>query len=148
MNSNPYETPKSDVKIEEKEVRSLWWKIYFVFITLTSIIGMIEIVSEPGAGFVDYIEFLLFICATVGFFGYVFMKQILFPKFWLIYLFVYLFSGIIYESVTKVDMRGGMTDEMYYISMAIGYLITLPVYYALFMYGRKTNAIWKTRTNA
>ena len=36
----------------------------------------------------------------------------------------------------------GMTDGMYYNSLAFGIIISLPSYYALYAYGKRNNPIW------
>lgn len=143
MTSNPYETPKSDIRVAEKYKRSIWWKIYFFVFTILSFTGTISILAADGAGIVDYVALLLEVVATVGLFGFVFLKRILWPKFWLVYLILYFVSGFFYEFLSGVDMRDGMSDNEYYISMAIGYLIAAPAYFALFLYSRENNPIWK-----
>jgi len=142
MNNNPYETPKSEVQSKNFQKRSIWWKIFFFIITLLSFTGMATFLVAEGVGIVDYVEFLLLIIATTGFFGFVFNKKILFPKFWFGFLIFYLISGFFYDSLSGVDMRDGMSDNMYYISLAVGYIISIPGYCALFLYSRESHQIW------
>ncbi len=139
---NPYESPKSDIDIGEKVNRSIWWKIYFFTITILSFAGMSSLLISDNAGIVDFAEFVLLLIATAGLFGYVFLKRILTARFWIPFLIFYIIAGLAYEPLSSVDMRAGMSDVAYYISMAIGYLLSLPGYYALYMYGKKNEPPW------
>ncbi len=140
---NPYVAPKSDLDIGESFKRSIGWKIYFFIITILSFLGMISFLVADDAGIIDYIEFLLLIIATAGFYGFVFLKRILFPKFWIPFLIFYVIASVAYEPLSSVDMRQGMSDAMYSISTAIAYLFSLPAYYALYKYGKETEHPWK-----
>jgi hypothetical protein len=144
MNSNPYAPPQSKIEIDRKFKRSIWWKIYFYPITVLGFVGGISLLKEETAGFVEYLLFFSNLVATVGFFGFVYLKQFLFPKFWIVFLFFFILFGVTYEFFTSIDLREGMSAKQYYISMIIGYIISLPSYYALFSYGRKNNSIWNT----
>lgn len=142
MKNNPYETPESDLQAEVKFKRSIWWKIYFVIITILSFVGMFSYLSSENSGIAEYLQLVLLIVATVGMFGFVFMKKILFPKFWMNFFFVHILFGILYLFVTNVDLKQGLSNNEYYISMAIGFIFSIPAYYALFSYGRPQNRIW------
>ena len=140
---NPYEAPKSNVDISSKIKRSIWWKIYFFIITLLSFVGMTSFLLSESVGIVDYIEALLLLIATVGLFGYAFSKKVLFPKFWVPFLVFYLVAGLIYEPLSSVDMRQGVSDSEYYIGLLIGYIISLPAYYGLYKYGNENELAWQ-----
>jgi len=143
MENNPYQAPESDLRIEEKFKRSLWWKIYFFFITLFSGLGFVPILASPEAGISEYLLLLLWVIATVGLFGFVFLKPVYKPAFWLQILEVYILFTVTYYFTTQVDMRMGMSESAYYISNAIGWLISVPGYYALYSYSKPTNPAWK-----
>lgn len=141
---NMYVTPKSDVSNpNERFKRSIWWKIYFFFISVFAFGGMISFLMSEGAGLVDVIEMILLCMATAGFFGFVFNKKVLFPRFWLPFLIIYFVSGFAYEPLSNVDMRQGLSDMEYYISAGFGLLISLPAYWALYSYSRPENEPWK-----
>lgn len=139
---NPYETPKSDIDTGEIGNRSIWWKIYFFAITILSFTGMYSLLNSAGAGIVDYAELLLLVIATAGLFGFVFSKRILTASFWIPFLVFYIITGLVYEPLSSVDMRAGMSDIAFHISTAIGYLLSLPGYYALYKYGKKNEPPW------
>jgi hypothetical protein len=139
---NPYQAPKSDIDKGEINNRSVFWKIYFFIITILSFSGMTTFLLSSGAGIVDYAQLVLLIIATAGLYGFVFCKQVLRPGFWVPFLIFYLIAGIIYEPLSSVNMRQGMTDSMYYISVGIGFIISLPGYYALYRYGKKNEQPW------
>lgn len=142
---NPYSSPESDLGSGSPTTtkRSIWWKIYFFVISILSFLGMTTFLLSDGAGIIDYLELLLLIVATAGLFGFVFSKKVLFAKFWLPFLIIYFVTGLFYESLSGVDMRQGMSGSAYYISMAIGYLVSIPGYYGLFMYSKAETHPWQ-----
>lgn len=139
---NPYQIPKSDIDNGEIQSRSVFWKIYFFIITILSFIGMASYLLSSGAGIVDYAELVLLIIASTGLYGFAFSKKILTPGFWIPFLIFYLITGIFYETLSSVNMRQGMSDSTYYLSVAIGYVLSLPGYYALYKYGQKSEQPW------
>ena len=139
---NPYQAPRSDIDNGEIKQRSVLWKIYFFLITILSFVGMGSFILSSGAGIVDYAELILLIIATAGLYGFAFRKKVLAPGFWIPFLILYFVAGVIYEPLSSVNMREGMTDSVYYISVAIGYIFSLPGYYALYRYGKKSEQPW------
>jgi hypothetical protein len=142
MENNPYAPPKSHIEIDNEFKRSIWWKLYFYPITILMIIGSISVLKEKSAGFVDYLMLASDLVAIVGFYGFVHLKRFLSPKYWMVFFVIYLLFNISYEFLTNVDLQQGMSDKQYYISMLGGYIISLPLYYALYSYGKKSNPIW------
>lgn len=142
-NNNPYAPPEANIVSEMTFKRSIWWKVYFYPITLLFFIGMISILKEESAGFVDYLYMATTIVATIGFWGFIYQKKILFPRFWIVFLVLYIVFGVAYEFITEVDFRDGMSDKHYYISILIGYVLSFPSYVAIFSYGKNNNPVWK-----
>lgn len=142
---NPYKPPTTELKeTEEPRTKKGWgWQIYFYSITILSLFGMFEFLNSEGAGIVEYVQLIMLLVATAGFFGFIYYKQILNQRFWHPFLIVYFLMGLFYEAMTNIDMRAGMTDTEYYISTAIGYLLVMPAYYALFAYGKSSNKLWR-----
>jgi len=140
---NPYEAPQSRVDTGGATKRSTWWKVYFFIISVLSFMGMGTFLLSEGAGIIDYIELLLLITATAGLYGFAFSKKVLFPKFWIPFLIFYLIAGVVYEPLSKVDMRGGMPDSEFYIGLIIGYIMSIPAYYGLYQYGNKNGLPWR-----
>ena len=144
MSENPYSPPKSEPKENIKLRRSIWWKIYFFLITILSFLGLSSYITADNSGFPEYLSLFSLVVGTAGLFGYCFLKKILFPKFWMVFLVLYFLYGILYMFISKVDLRMGMSDTEFYISIVIGYVISIPGYFALFSYGRVKNPIWAT----
>ena len=142
MESNPYQTPESDLAQESYFRRSIWWKIYFFLITIVSVFGFLSIFAEPGAGVAEFILMPFWLIATTGLFGFVFLKAIYKPKFWFIFLVVDVAVTIIYYFITKMDLRMEMSEMEFYISTAISWLMSLPGFYALYSYGSPKNPAW------
>ncbi|WP_323816612.1 hypothetical protein [Cellvibrio sp. NN19] len=143
MESNPYKTPNSDVAVGEIFKRSIWWKIYFFFITIISTIGIISILFQPNAGISEYINLVLWLMVTVGLFGFTFLKPIYKPNFWLHVLMAYLIYSFAYYFITDIDLRMGMSNIEFYTSTAVGLLLSIPTYYGLFAFSRPTDPAWK-----
>ncbi len=141
---SPYNPPESNIGIDTSIItkRSVWWKIYFVFITVLSFLGMTSYLTAENSGLVDYLMLVLSVISTAGFFGFVFSKKVLFPKFWIPLLLTSFIFGLFYEALSGVDMRQGMTDDMFYISMIIGYILSLPAYYGVYQYGNANKHPW------
>jgi hypothetical protein len=145
MENSPYQTPESDLQIESEFKRSIWWKIYFFIITILSAFGMISFFADPGAGISEYISLVIWLVATTGLFGFVFLKPIYKPKFWLQVLIAYVAFSTVYYFITGVDLRVGMSDTEFYVSNAIGWVLSLPAYYGLYAFSKPSNQAW---TNA
>lgn len=143
MENNPYKTPSSDVTVDETFKRSIWWKIYFFFITIISAFGMISFFMNPEAGVSEYISLILWLIATVGLFGFTFLRPIYKPIFWLQVLIAYLIFSIAYYFITDIDLRMGMSNTEFYISVAVGWLLSIPAYYGLFAFSKPTDPAWK-----
>lgn len=142
MSGNPYGPPTAELTEDIVLKRSVWWKIYFFILTVLSAIGMVSYIGAEGSGLAEYVSLLSLIVATIGLFGFCFLKKILFPKFWMIFFPAYFLYGIAYLFISDIDVKMGMSDNEFYISLVVGYLISLPGYYALFSYGQDKNPIW------
>lgn len=143
MENNPYQAPESDLGNKGEFKRSIWWKIYFFFITILSALGMVSLFAVPGAGITEYINLAIWLIATAGLFGFVFVKPIHKPEFWLQILIVSLVFSVAYYFITDINLRAGMSETEFYISSAIGWLFSLPSYYALYAYSKSSNPAWK-----
>lgn len=143
MENSPYQPPESNLETDSEFKRSVWWKVYFFFITILTAVGMAMFLAEPAAGLAEYASLLFWLVATVGLFGFVFLKPIFKPQFWLITLIVYLIFTVSYFFITNIDLRMGMSDTEYYINNAIGVLFSLPGYYGLYAFSKPGDPAWK-----
>ncbi|MCZ6640767.1 MAG: hypothetical protein O7F71_04280 [Gammaproteobacteria bacterium] len=126
--------------------RSVMWKIYFVIIILITLVGFATQYSMLNAGIAEIVSALLVVPAMVGLFGYAFSKKILNGKIWLVVLVVYLVWSGLYPFVTNLDLTAGgmLTDTMFWISQAVGWVIAFPSFLALYLYGRSSYPLWET----
>lgn len=145
MEVNPYKSPAADVSTEETFKRSVWWKIYFFLITILSAFGMLTFFLDPNAGVSEYISLALWLIATVGLFSFTFLKPIFKPNIWLNVLIAYLGYNIAYYFITDIDLRYGMSNTEYYITIAVGWLMAAPAYYALFALSKSSNPVWQRK---
>ena len=141
MKNDPYLSPELNSSSINK--RSIWWKIYFFLINLLAGIGMLSLMSHPNVGIAEYIFLPLWVVATAGLFGFVFIKPIYKPTFWLKLLITYIGFSLIYYFITKIDQSMSMGDIGFYISTAVSWIISLPAYYALYAYSRPNNPAWE-----
>lgn len=148
MNNDPYKTPRSDVEIDEMPVRALWWKIYFAVYVLLIIASVPDLLFVEGAGFIDWVYLLFLLASVTGLFGYVFMKRIVTPQVWLPVLIAVFLADIAYPFVTGIDLSAGMSGEVYLAASAIGWLLSLPNYVALYLYSKPGNPIWSRSDGA
>ena len=118
MENSQNQTPELNLKNSSEFKRSVWWKIYFFFITILSGIGMLSFFSDPKVGIAEFLFLPIWLVATVGFFGFVFIKPVYKPKFWLQLLIVYIAYTIIYYFITEIDQRMGMDEMEFYIDGA------------------------------
>lgn len=79
---------------------------------------------------------------VIGLFGFVFLKPILKPKLWLFVMIISIVFSLIYEFITELDLREGMTDFDYYLYYVIGLVLYLPAYYGLYKYSQPTDPAW------
>lgn len=143
MDNNPYKTPRSDVEIAEKPVRSVWWKIYFAVFALLLIASVPDLLLAAGAGFVDWVYLLFLLASVTGLFGYVFMKRIFTARVWLPVLVAVFLADVVYPFATAIDLSAGVSREVYLAASAFGWLLSLPNYAALYLYSKPGNPIWR-----
>jgi hypothetical protein len=142
MENNPYETPKSEVDTPVFGKRSIFWKIYFVIITLLTVAGYSMMFALPGFGWAEIFSMVVSVIFTVGFFGYVFNKKIISNNFWLITLIISIIWSVLYYFVSGVDLSMGLDQQSLIIEQLIGWIISLPAYIGLFLYSRPKHPVW------
>jgi hypothetical protein len=122
--------------------RSILWKIYFFSLVGLSALGSIDILSNEAVGIAEAIYFPMLIIGTVGLYGYVFSKKILHRTFWLYFIAIYLVATIAYYFITDIDLSSGMTPEMYFYTNIVSWIIALPGYIGVLLYGLPSNKLW------
>ncbi len=148
MENNPYQTPESDIVQPQGEFkRSIWWKIYFYFIVIISVLGQLLATLEGGDGLAEYLSLTSFVFTTIGLFAFVYNKPIASAKFWFYTLVVTFAYGFIYYGITKVDLQEGLSDLEFYITTIIGFVLMLPNYYALYAISKSDHRVWQTQPN-
>lgn len=145
MDENPYQPPRSAVASSTEIKRSIGWKIYFFCITGLLALSMLAMFFMPGAGLAEVASLLFWLVASTGLFGFAFDLRIATPRFWLYTLIIYSLFSVAYYFITDIDLHAGMSQTQFYISSAIGWLLALPGYYALYAYSRPSDPAWKDR---
>lgn len=148
MTENPYAAPNTEIDEVNSNTdlkRSVWWKVYFFTITALTFIGSADIFARIGFTIIDYISTALLILATIGLYGFTFLKQIFQPKFWSIFFFINLTFGYISPLLFDSNFFIGLNKAQIVITLLLGTFISLPGYYGLFKYGRNENPIWSKK---
>ncbi len=122
--------------------RSKWWKYYFYILVALTAIGPIEYLINEGTGITEVIYVPLSIIALIGLYGYVFSKKMFHRSFWLYFLAIYLAATIAYYFVTDIDLSAGMTPAEYIFVNIFSWLISLPAYIGILLYGLPSNKLW------
>jgi len=122
--------------------RSKWWRYYFYFLVALTALGFTEIFFNEAAGITEAIYYPLSVVGLIGLYGYVFSKKILHRTFWLYFIAIYLAATIAYYFVTDIDMSAGMTPEEYIYVNIFSWLISLPGYIGILLYGLPSNKLW------
>jgi hypothetical protein len=147
MPTNPYKTPASNIETDQTNKRSIWWKIYFFFITLLSLLSFAGIFFMEGVGITEYVSVVIWLVATIGLFGFVFLKKIITPGFWLIFFIGYLTFSIAYYFITNIDLSAGISQTEFIISNLISWLLSLPAIVALYTYSKPSCRPWSGTNN-
>ena len=142
MDDNPYRTPQADVEVAERPARSVWWKIYFVVYMLLLVMSLPDLLLDAGTGVWDFVYLPFLFAASLGLFGFVFMKRIFTAPVWLPVLVAVVGADILYPYLTDVDLSAGMSETAYLVSAVIGWSLSIPNYVALYLYSKPGNPIW------
>ena len=100
------------------------------------------LLTVEGAGAAEFISLILAIPSLTGFFGYVFSKKILTRKLWVINFYVQIAWLALYYFVTTADLSAGMEQQLYLVSTAVMWVLSIPYYIALFLYANKKYPLW------
>ena len=125
--------------------RSVWWKIYF-FLTALAHLAYLDLLADPAAGLTDYIDAALSLIALVGLFGFVVVRPIYEPRFWLSVLVVWVvWTLFLYPALSdyKTDLLSNYSGIESIFFSATVWLIMLPWLYALYLYGKPCNPAWQ-----
>ena len=141
---------RSGVAAENKDgdrefKRSVWWKIYF-FPSALAHLPYLYLLADPAAGLTDYIDAALSLIALVGLFGFVFVRPIYKPRFWLSVLVVLVvWELFLYPALSdyNTDLMKDFSGIESIFLKTFEWLIMLPWLYALYLYGKPCNPAWQ-----
>ncbi len=142
MSDSPYSVPKSNLVNKNIISRSILWKIYFIIMALFTLLGVIGFFSVEGMGVAELISTFLVIPGLVGFFGYIYSKKILVRKIWILNFYVQIIWGVSYYFVTTADLSADMNQQTYLLMNGIMWMISIPYYFALYLYSSKNYHLW------
>lgn len=142
MSENPYSAPNANLETSTPAKRGWGWKLYFGFMILLTLLGFLGFASMENAGFPEIISIALTIPAFLAFYGYVYSKKIFTREVWPVNFAIQLAWGIAYYFVTDADLSAGMDSTTFLVSQGIVWIISIPYYLALLLYGFKSNPLW------
>lgn len=127
------------------------WKIYFCSLTL--LLAALYVLSftyflpnaSPSMKIAHYLDLPISVIALVGLYGYAFRKRIVHPNFWKVWLVVIVLWDMFYNLVLSGWTHLELPDMAVFF---LAYGILLPEYFALYMYGFRSEELWqKTAVN-
>lgn len=125
----------------------IFWRIYFVLITLISVLGMVLILFEPSRGVAEFILLGVVCVSTIGLCGFTFGKAFFTSQFWKVALIVEIAFSLLYYFITNIDLKMDQTDAEFLMTTAVSWAISLPSYYALYLYSKQSNVVWHKSNN-
>ena len=105
-----------------------------------------DLLADPAAGLTDYIDAALSLIALVGLFGFVFVRPIYEPRFWLSVLVVWVvWTLFLYPALSDyhTDIMKDYSGVASIFLKTFEWLIKLPLLYALYLYGKPCNPAWQ-----
>jgi len=119
------------------------WKIYAWFLAIVLAAAYGAIIWE-GLEVRDAIDIPISLIAVIGVFGYAYKRRIVSEDLWRVWFFVIIgwdiFNSLVLEDFTEFD-------EFTAIEISIGIIFVLiliiPEYIALFLYGFKSETLWR-----
>ena len=119
------------------------WKIYFlVFIILLIPSYFIIFTGQPTP--FDLLDLILSSISVIGLFGFAFHKKLFTQKFWQFWVIVFLVWDISYNLIfSKLLGLAQKIEGVGMLELIIGFIFVIPIYFALFRYGYKSNSLWK-----
>ena len=142
--------PLPDIKIQ----RSIFWKIYFFILVALTLFGFMGMISYEGFGIAEIISILTGCIGTIGLYGYVFSKRIFKRSFWLYFLAVFIIFNIAYFFITDAmifpeieELSPAENKFVILITIIFTFVISLPAYVGLLLYGIPSNKLWKSNNN-
>jgi len=118
------------------------WKIYFILIFMLSFLSILDQnISEIKI--YEFIDILISLVGIIGLFGFVFSHPILFQTFWKLVFIIFLFWDIIISMLyfDEIFNESGFLLKIFF------FILIVPEYVALYLYGYKSKEIWDMYKN-
>ena len=119
------------------------WKIYAWFLAFLLAVGYGVLIWE-GIEVRDIVDMLISLVALIGVFGYAYKRKIISEDLWRVWFFVIIGWDIFYNLVLEdfTEFSEFTTIEIS-IVIIIMLILIIPEYIALFLYGFRSEALWK-----
>ncbi len=125
------------------------WKIYFWFIVILISMSFFD-TFMLGMSYVDFFDLAFTIISCIGFFGFIYKKTFFSKAFWKKWLFIIIIWDIIYNTLLQdyselISEFSDLSTIEILVSMAIGIMIIIPYYVAIYLYGYKSFELWNEK---
>lgn len=147
MSDNPFEPPRSDIRVDESAGdRRLGWKIFFLVMFLLNIFGYYVTFSEAEYQIQDILELFVYAFALLALFGYAFKKAFFQQVVWKAFLPISLVTDI---SSLFSDFDDVLSDTGGAIAIVSMLVIVVPIlllqYLILYRYGYTDREPWRNK---
>lgn len=126
MTRDPYSPPQSALGGTDKLNRSLYWKLYFGFMILVSIIALLGLSTVEDSGLIELLSAILIVPAMIGLYGYTFSKKILNRRIWQFNFYIQISWDILYHFIANSEPGAGMDQTAFIVSIAIMWILSIP----------------------
>lgn len=126
----------------------MWWKLYTWLLVILVIFAEASLFffSESEAALVDYIDIPFTVISLIGLCAFSYDKKLFSERFWRYWLGGAILWDLSYSYIfTQYLGISGFVPAEYEVSLwelAIGRLLTIPLYIALYLYGFRRESIW------
>jgi hypothetical protein len=120
----------------------IFWKVYFWIFAFIVVSGYTAMLSENTTIY-HYFDMLFSILGLVGLWCYAYGKGLLHPGVWRLFFCLFFFwnvINIIYGPFYACNELVGQKEQLH--AKLIPIAISLPAYFALFLYGFRSEEIW------
>ena len=149
MSDNPFEPPRSDIRIDESGGdKRLGWKVFFLVMLLLNTVTSYFLFSGKEYQVKEILELFVYAFALLALFGYAFKKAFFQQVVWKVFLPISLVTDI---ASLFSDIEDVLTDTSGVIAIISMVVIIVPIlllqYLILYRYGYTDREPWDNKSS-
>lgn len=122
----------------------MWWKIYFWFYTVLSVVGALGLILGKDLMLIDIGYMVLLVVSLFGLFSFVYQKKLFSGKFWMVIFWISVLTTGLYtlyalaphdQYVQYLSWINGSFGTSSKLTSLVSVLFDLPLYIALYKLG-------------